>query len=509
MNETASGLGEQRVLAYAVGDFAERNRRIMRIFYLNKTRDIGWQLSPSDVQRRMLADFGWEIDLDSLENALNTLAKNGNLLDQANTRDAASPAEWRRRRLLYDITPAGEKVERTLQELDALRDSAAVLDSWRLASIRDALRRLARALETSDPDAKAVSDDLERVTTSVRKLSDGATDFMSRLHSFTVSETIDPDAFVAHQDAVIEHLQDFHQALKRSTDDIRTALAAVERQGVERLIELALSVRDAPVAMPGDDPEAVAKQPMLDELAHWRGVCNWFGVGDSADSAPWEVISRRLVDAIHGIVDIADRLIGRAADKRDRTTAWQHLARIVAEADEQTATAAFAVAVGQRPARHFSGTFEDPGQVVAPGGRSWVDAPAAPVAAHLRKPGSRAPGAGTPARLVRNDRLRDRVRREREEEARHLARLTERLQAGATLRMSELHALHPLELRYMLGWISRAFTQPRRADGSRQVTSADRSKTLRLVPPGDGTRCRVQVDTGELDCPDYRLEVIK
>ncbi|MGP0047691.1 MAG: hypothetical protein ACLPZR_02425 [Solirubrobacteraceae bacterium] len=40
-----NGLPERREVSYAVGEHAERYRRIMRVFLLNQTRDIGWQLS--------------------------------------------------------------------------------------------------------------------------------------------------------------------------------------------------------------------------------------------------------------------------------------------------------------------------------------------------------------------------------------------------------------------------------------------------------------------------------
>lgn len=74
--------------------------------------------------------------------------------------------------------------------------------------------------------------------------------------------------------------------------------------------------------------------------------------------------------------------------------------------------------------------------------------------------------------------------------------------------MSELHTLHPVELEHLLGWIARAFTQRRGADGSRTATSADGRTTLRLTPPADGQRTRVQAVHGQLDAPDYQIEVL-
>lgn len=502
-----TGLGEQRALGYAVGENAERNRRIMRIFYLNKRRDIGWQLAPADVQRRLREEFGYELDLDALERSLKTLADNGNLDAQPNTRDAATPLEWRRRRFLYDITPRGERVEQLLIDLDALREEASALESWRLLTIRDGLRRLADALGAERPDARSVSEDLEQVIGSARALSEGAADFMNRLQRFIATDKLTSEEFLAHQEAVVEHLQNFHRALRAHTDAILDAIHAVEELGVERLVGIALSARQLPVALPGQSAEQLTRQVVDEELHHWQGLRIWFA-GDGGTDAPWTLLTRRLLESVHAIVDIADRFIGRAADRRDRAKAWTQLALILGRSDEATARAAFAASVGMLPPRHFSGAEIDPAQIAAPGIVSWRDAPVAPVPAHLRRPGARAPGAGAPARLHTNPHLAARVKAEKEAERRQLARLLERLRAGSELRMSELHTLHRVELEHLLSWIARAFTQRRSADGSRTATSADGRTTLRLAPPHDGARTRVQAIHGQLDCPDYRIEVL-
>jgi uncharacterized protein (TIGR02677 family) len=501
------GLGEQRAVSYAVGEHADRNRRIMRVFYLNKKRDIGWQLSVADVQRRLRDEFGLELELDALERSLTTLKDNGNLATQPNTRDAATPAEWRRRRLLYDITSRGERVEELLEDLDAMREEASALESWRLLTIRDGLRRLAAALRSERTDAQRVSEDLEQVFASVSALSKGATDFVNRLQRFIGTDKLSSEEFLAHQDAVVEHLQDFHRALRAHTDSILEAVHEIDALGIDRLVDVALSARQLPVPLPGQSAEQLLRQVRDDELHHWSGVRTWFGADGSVD-APWTLLTRKLLESVHVIVDIADRFIARGADRRDRAKAWTQLAQLVAREDERNACAAFAVAVGMLAPRHFSGAEVDPVQISVPGATAWREAPAAPIAAHLRRPGARAPGAGAPARLRTNPGLAARVKAQQSAEREQLARLLKRLRTGSQLHMSELHTLHPVELEHLLGWIARAFTQRRAADGSRTATSADGRTTLKLTPPADGKRTRIQAVHGQLDAPDYRIEVL-
>jgi uncharacterized protein (TIGR02677 family) len=240
---------------------------------------------------------------------------------------------------------------------------------------------------------------------------------------------------------------------------------------------------------------------------HWQGVRTWFGADGTAD-APWTLLTRKLLESVHAIVDIADRFIARGADRRDRAKAWTRLAQLIATDDEQGGRTAFAVAVGMLPPRHFGGAEIDPAQIPAPGATAWRDADAAPIAAHLRRPGVRPPGSGTPARLRTNPRLAARIKIQQAAERERLARLLERLRAGTELRLSELHTLHPVELEHLLIWIGRAFSQRRAADGSRTATSADGRTTLRLTPPGDGARTRIRAIHGQLDAPDYRIEVL-
>lgn len=504
---STTGLSERREVAYAVGEHAERYRRIMRVFHLNKVRDIGWQLAPADVQRRLEAEFGAALAEDVLDRCLDRLVDDGALVARADTRAVGSAAEWRRKRFVYDITPAGERVERLLGELDVLGEELGELESGRLLAIRDAIARIARELRADAPDARRLADDLETVADAVAALRQGATDFMTQLQAFTTSDRVTSGEFVAQQEIVVSYLQGFHRDLRRHAEPILTSIAEVEELGVDRLVQCALSSRALPPAIGELTEEQIREQARRAESARWQAVRAWFGEEGSAD-APWALLTAKLLDAIRAIIDIAERLIDRAANRRDRAAAWDALARIVAGADAQTATACVAVATGLRSPRHFGARETDPDQLASPGSTSWRAAEPVPVAAHLRTPGARAPGAGTPARLASNAALGDRVRARQAAEREHLQRLLDRLRAGQTLRMSELHRLHPVELEHLLGLLSRAFAHRREPDGSRRAVTADGRTRLRLVPPADGSRTTVDALHGRLDCPDYGIEVL-
>ncbi len=508
----ATGLPERREVSYAVGEHAERYRRVMRVFLLNKTRDIGWQLAPADVQTRLAIEFGARLDDDVLDRCLERLVADGALTARTDTRAVTSAAEWRRKRSVYDITPAGERVERLLAELDALGEEIGALESGRLLTIRDALARIVDGLRESAASvgttrAQRLGDDLETVADAVAALRQGATDFMTRLQAFTASDRVSSAEFVAQQDVIVAYLQGFHRDLRRHAGPIFDSIAEIETLGIERLVDPVMAVRELPPAIGDLTPEQLAAQARAALLARWQGVRAWFGEPGSTD-APWALLTGKLLDAIRTIIDIAERLIDRAAGRRDRVAAWDAIARIVARADASTAPACLAVATGLRAPRHVSAQDPEADQIDSAGSTDWRDAPPVVIAAHLRMPGTRTPGSGSPARLVHNAGLADRVRARQAAEQAQLTRLLACLRSGQMLRMKDLHRLHPVELEHLLGLLSRAFAQRREPDGSRRATSADGRLRLRLIPPPDGARATIDAEHGRLNCPDYTIEIL-
>lgn len=484
----------------------ERQRRIMRVFFNNKTRDLGWMLSPPQVQERLWREFGYPIEREALEGTLRTLVTNGSLRAERDNREVDSAREWRRRRDVYDITPVGERVERLLIEIDALGEQLGSLDGQRLLAVRDALRRIRLQLDAQQPDPVAIEADLRVCSDSVRDLLQGAADFMQVLRDFIGAEQLDGERFVDQQDAVLGHLRGFHRDLRSYEDPIGVAIAEIEHGGVDRMLDLALSARALPPAI-GEQTEVEIRAAARDALARqWVGVHQFFCAAES----PLPLLTTRVYEAIKAILDIAERLIDRRAGRRDRANAWNTLAALIASADDDTARAAFATAVGMRRSRHFGVGYPDQEALRPAGGglARWVESEPVAVAAHLRRPGARMAGAGTPATIAAPPDLRVTVKARQDLEARQLQRLLDRLGAGASLRMSDLHRLEPVELDHLLQWISRAFAQPSATDGSRRATSADGRRTLRLTPPGDAERCVVEAVHGVLDSPNYWIEVL-
>jgi uncharacterized protein (TIGR02677 family) len=505
----SAALAPQPVVGYAHGDHAERHRRIMRVFYLNKLRDIGWQLSPADVQRRLREEFGLALDLSSIESALDSLEGRGALKATNDNRHATNAVEWRRRRYVYDITQAGERVEALLAELDGLREESGELDASRLLVIRDALGRIADRLEAGEGNSADVGDDLKTAHTATGELRQGATTYINRLSEFMSSSTHSVDDFVVARDGLIDYLQGFYRERYRYEGDILAAIDRIDAVGADVLVDAALRGREMPAPMGELTAELILARARESERARFDGIRQWFGDVGSAQS-PWRLLTERVLEAIRAVLDIAGRIIERGAQRADRARAWQQLAGLVDGLPDGEACALFACATGIRAPRHLGGLYGDHEQLATPQGRtSWAAAEPVAIAAHLRRPGSRTPGAGSPGALRSNHRLAQAKRAELREREAKRERLRAALAERSQLRMSELHTLDPVELHELLAWISRAFAARRCADGAREATGPDGQMRLRLRPPADRARTIVASLDGQLDCPDYSLEVLE
>jgi len=500
-------LGPHSVLRYAVAEGAERYRRIMRVL-CTEHRNFGLRLSPEAVGERLRDAFELELDPLAVASHLEQLHAWGAVTREYDTGLARTARELRRNRFTYDISPAGKRTEELLEALDQLGATVGALEGSRLPAIRDALRRIARLLDAESPDGVELRSEFEALTGEIERLHAGASDFMSSLNVVIVrSEQIDEADFDRCKGVLIEHLQGFRAALRSHSEEIVEALRTVDRLGAERMIALIVSALELP-ELPGLTREQLAAQRQRELHGQWLGVRSWFIEGDGR-SSPWAALNAKIIDAIRAVLDIAERIVDRRANRADRARACERLALLVHEApSEEDAVALVAAAIGFAPPRHVSVPEEDPEAVAHPGSTTWLGAPSAPVVAHLRRPGMRMPGAGSGAPIRSADaaraRLRERARREREE----LDALLARLAGRGPVRLSGLAVLGEGEFRHLLGWIGRAFETPAGPAGVRRAESRDGRAEILLRAPAPGTaRVQLRVPQGRFEAPDYALEV--
>lgn len=503
-------LGAHHVLRYATAEEAETYRRIMRVLYLEH-QAFGLRLRPAQVADRLRERYALTVDLDWLEQRLAALDQWGAVERDHDASLASTAAEWRRNRYTYDVTPAGRLTEELLARLDALGEEIGRLDTARLPSIRDALAKLADGLAEPEPDGTQLRGLFERLLAEVEALHGGALAFMRSLGDLMRAvEQVGEDEFERGKGALLEHLQGFKKSRMQHSAEILGLLEQVELHGSDRLVERIVAAEEF-VALPGGssiDDQRARRQAEL--LQRWQGLRAWF-VGDEDSGSPWRTLNDQVVDAIRAVLAIAERLIERRSLRIDRAGVLLHLAASVAAAPPGEAPAWLRAAFGLRTPRHVGAPEPDPEQIADRGRTSWLQAPPAPVVAHLRTPGVRTPGTGRGAQIADLSESRRRFEERRAAERRELDELLARMAARGPIKVSSLERVDAHEFRHLLGWIGRAYESAPGRDGARRASSTDGRATIALRPPADSRRerARLRAPHGMLDMPDFEIEVLR
>lgn len=504
---TPAPLGRHDAVRYAVAEGAERYRRIMNVLY-REDQHFGFPLGPTEVGERLRRELGLGLDDQAVDAALAQLHTWGAAHRDFDTSLVSSARELRRNRFVYEITQAGKRVERLLAELDGLEESVGALDGRRLPAIRDALGRLAQGLAADEPNGAELRAGLERLLDEVGRLHAGASDFMSRLNRVIVSsEQLDEDGFEQCKGVLIDHLQGFRADLRRHGQEIEDALRLVDSLGPERLVAAIVASEELP-ALPGFTVEQLAAQRHAELLEQWTGVRTWF-LGIEGEDSPWAALASKVVEAIRAVLDVAERLIDRRLNRASRAKACEHLARLVHDAaTEADALALTNLAFGWAAPRHVGAPEDDHDALGVPGQISWLEAPPAPVTAHLRRPGARTPGAGRGAPVRQASALRERVLARQRAERDQLAAMLARFRGREPVRLSSIERLDRWELRHLLAWIGRAFESAPDEHGTRRAEAQDGRATILLRAPDAARRVWLETPDGRFETADYELRVV-
>lgn len=502
-------LGAHQVLRYATADEAATYRRIMRVLYLEH-QSFGLRLRPAQVSDRLRERYALSLDMALLEDRLRMLDTWGAVERDHDASLASTAAEWRRNRYTYDVSPAGRLTEELLAQLDALGEEIGRLDTARLPAIRDALANLTEELEADEPDGARLRALFERLLAEVEALHAGALTFMRSLGDLMRTvEQVGEDEFERGKGALLEHLQGFRKSRMRHSADILTLIERIEQRGPDNLVGSIVAAEKF-VALPGGATiDAQRARRAADLLDRWEGLRAWF-VGEQNGGSPWRTLNDQVIDAIRAVLAIAERLIERHSQRVDRARVLLHLAGRVAAAPPGEATAWLRAAFGIRTPRHVGVPHNDDEQLADRGRVSWLEAPPAPVVAHLRTPGARAPGPGRGAQVADLSEGRRRFEERRRAEHREFAALLARLSTSGRVKLSDLAQVNDHEFRHLLAWIGRAYESPAGADGTRRASSTDGRATIALREPGDPQRKRTRLEAphGTLELPDFELEVL-
>ncbi len=310
---------------------------------------------------------------------------------------AANLAEYRNRHYVYQFTQAGYRAYRAVEDVLGASVEDAQLSRLVFPDILADLVTLAEAARRAD--AAEVYRKLSRLDGVLADMAQRAARFYLMLGDLARTNDTRPEVFLAHKDALLTHMREFHSELSRFSPLLADAVADVDAVGADRIATLAAEADERLFRTPAER--------VGDWRHRWGGLVQWFGTGQRSEA-------ERLQDAtITGIANVT-ALLRRVTESRrggvSRESQLRHLAQWFASAPADTdAHALFQAVFGLGAPRHVSAACDDPELI--PSRLSWWEAEPVTLSRTLVRSG-RAQSLHGPGKIQRNEAERQRLRSE-------------------------------------------------------------------------------------------------
>ncbi|GAA1440164.1 TIGR02677 family protein [Nocardiopsis tropica] len=457
---------------------------------------------------------------DPVADALAKLALWGNLRQDPDTERVTAVEDFYRRRHIYQLTRAGEAVERALHTYDEALGQRGALQTVALDDIATQLRALLELAGQEDPDPAVTHLTLRGLVDRFTDLADNASAFMGSLQRTIDLHDADVDAFLAYKDRLISYLERFIADLITRGAEIAGVLTALDDDGTapspaERLLRVA-ALREAADAAPGqwDDDLPADDPPQFREaleawLSRWEGLRSWFVSAPDrpAQSQRLRVSARSAIPQLLRVVAVINE---RRTGRSDRSADFRALARWFAEApDDDARHRLWRTAFGLHPSRHLTvdpATADAREQDQVPAATPWSEAEPLTISPRLRRTGS----------YERRGRSRKVV--DRSEERRYLAELARKqareiaaaragLATDGTVRLSALGELDPVAFGLFLQLLGDALARWGPGTTETVATSNDGTMEIHLSAIADGGTATVRTPGGTFSGPDHLVRI--
>lgn len=275
-----------------------------------------------------------ELDLPRL---LDALVEWGVLDRTQDGARATTLAEYRNRHSVYQFTDAGYRAHRAVETVLSASIDEANLSRLVFPDILADLTALAAANVAGDTEE--VYRKLIRLDRVLADMAERAARFYLMLGDLSRSNDTRPEIFLAHKDALLSHLREFHLELQRFTPLLRRAIDEVEATGLDRMIDAA-----------ADADERLFRSPQerLDDWRHrWQGMRAWFAAPGHDRQSEADRLGEATVGAISDVLALLRRVTEARRTGVSRESQLRHLAVwFAASPTEEAAHALFEAAFG-------------------------------------------------------------------------------------------------------------------------------------------------------------------
>jgi uncharacterized protein (TIGR02677 family) len=315
------------------------------------------------------------------------------------------------------------------------------------------------------------------------------------------------EAFLAYKQTLIDYLERFIGELVIATHEIAARLVAIEKLGIEALLESAAR-RDAIDAIEHERPSRVAEAQTL-WRARWTGFRGWF-IGQAGRQSQAEILRSRARAAIPALLGAVARINERRITRSDRVADLQMLARWFAEApSDGDAHRLWRAAFGLAPARHLrvdEDTLLRREQHPITAQTSWLKADQLRISPRIRQTG-RHVAKGPAKSVVDRSKEKELLAQLARDESRLIAAAQRRLATLRRVRLSELAPLESAELEVFLDLLGEALALKMSASEKVVAHSSDGSLRIQLEPVLPTVQAVVTTADGTFQGADHYVTI--
>ncbi len=437
-------------------------------------------LRPGEVRERLAAAGGIAPPQDEIESALMMLDYWGNLKAEPDTSDVGTVEEFYRTRKLYQLTAAGEAMEKAIAVFRQSVGQPGELQSRAFDDIQAQLGQLELLAKETTADGAKIESALKLLHGSFDELTSRAQSFLREVLGSRELLGVGAEDFQTYKHRLVDYLQRFMEALIVATSAIAQCIDRIEQLGLDRLLVAAArhERKDAFAPAP-DDIEAAT----LRWRERWNGFRRWFFTRVGQESQA-ELLRSRARTAIASLLNAVTGINDRRVRRSDRVADLQTLARWFAETpDDDAAHRLWRSAFALQSARHLAASRETIERLANETGLavSWQEAEPFVIPVRFRRTG-RHGGKGPTHAIVDRSAEKAALALKAREEARQIAAARARLANGERLRLSALGNLEPQAFELFLDLLGEALVLRHRAGVIVEAQSSDGTLTILLEP---------------------------
>lgn len=481
-------------LKYVNAENVARYRLIMRTFYENHQRLKYW-LRPQDVyeQVKTMGLLG-EYTEEQCQSDLEQLREWKNLTAAHDGGRAMSIEEYLKRRFRYQMTPYAVEIERMLQSLENITGYGGSLEPRQMEKLAAFVLRARDAAGRFAPDeALNLWHDIQD---AFRQLHESSSDYLASLSAAQAEELMLTEKFLEFKDLLSDRLRNFVLGLQRYGSQLEGLFRDTPNEVWSTFLD---AVVNDEVRLPVLDSPVPTEERRARHETEWAVIGQWF-VGTDRDISDVQQLERATKDAISRIVRYAlaiqEKFRVGVSRKRELDVLGQWFFRLHDEGDADKAHELGALTFGLYGTRHLQGDGE-------------ASSDSANLSLWDEEPIYRALRSRSRARTRRSETQFVKSTRAQQEAAAAVilaekareAQLIEGWLALGSFAMSELPPLPAAQRPLLLSWLSRCLSNQ-----SRKSRTPD-GLEVELTPPATDARATLHFSDGDLDLPDFRMQV--